>query len=249
MTIHYHGSPIWGNKGEIAKFVYRNGGAFISYLRRDQLKLALSVANSVAIDNGAFSAWRRGVDINWEDYYSTIEKYYDDIEFFVIPDVVEGGEEDNDNLIKSVPSGIVNKSVPVWHMHESFDRLYRLCSESDRVCIGSSGIYSHVRSKQWEQRMTNALKFIFVEKGLRTKLHGLRMLDGRVLGRYPLASADSTNIACNIPKTIKVMPEITKHYQSIGFSNDEIKLARAAILKNTIEKVIPPTIEEWVSKW
>lgn len=129
MTIHYHGSPIWGKKGDIARFVYTGGGAFISYLRMDQFNIAKSVAKSVALDNGAFSAWKRGVVINWMDFYSKVERVYDDLEFFVIPDVVEGTEKDNDDLIKNVPLSIINKAVPVWHMHESVGRLERLCNE------------------------------------------------------------------------------------------------------------------------
>ncbi len=69
-----------------------------------------------------------------------------------------------------------------------------------------------------------------------SKLHGLRMLDVRVLGMYPFASADSTNVAVNVPKTEKRFPEITD------------KLARTAVLRAAIEKVHPPSISAWVDR-
>lgn len=42
---------------------------------------------------------------------------------------------------------------------------------------------------------------IYINRNLKVKIHGLRMLDVRVLGMYPFASADSTNVAVNVPKT------------------------------------------------
>jgi hypothetical protein len=35
--------------------------------------------------------------------------------------------------------------APVWHLHESLDRLRRLCDYTNRVCFGSSGAYATFR--------------------------------------------------------------------------------------------------------
>ena len=235
--IHYHGTPIWGDRSEVLRIAVKDGGAFISYARPDQIKQCMAHADSIAIDNGAFSAWKRGLKIDWTDFYKWLMQYnfHEKMKFFVIPDVINGGEEDNDTLINCVPSMFRDKAVPVWHLHESIDRLIRLCDSSEKVCFGSSGQYAAIRTKLWHDRMTIAFSEMYIKRGYRTKVHGLRMLDGRVLGMYPLDTADSTNLACNVPKYLSKYPKLGSNLQH-----------RAAILRNAVESVVPPTIEEWI---
>lgn len=42
MTIHFHGSPIWGDEHAptdmLIKALYRDGGAFVSFARPEQMK-------------------------------------------------------------------------------------------------------------------------------------------------------------------------------------------------------------------
>lgn len=250
-TIHYHGTPIWGGAGAVHKIAVRNSGAFVSYIRRDQLDASLKYAENVAIDNGAFSAWKRKIKINWNDFYKSIDPYYEHpkLSFFVIPDVVDGNEKDNDDLINKLPSHLSKKAVPVWHLHESIDRLIHLCETWERVCFGSSGEYAIIRTKIWHIRMNQAFEAIYCKNNFKTNIHGLRMLDGRVLGNYPLSSADSTNLACNVPKFKVKYPELTQHVLTADYSkklsDKELKLLilkyRCAVLKGAIEKVTPPT--------
>lgn len=255
---HFHGLPIWGDKGDVCRIAVNGAGACVSYARPEQLALALGSAGEVAIDNAAFSAWKRGLVINWTDFYAWLLRWYhhERLRFFVIPDVVDGGEVDNDRLIRELPSVFRDKAVPVWHLHESLGRLVHLCEEWPRVCFGSSGQYATIRTTAWHQRMTEAFTEIYIKRQLRTKIHGLRMLDGRVLGNYPLDTADSTNLACNVPKFEVKYPELTKAIREAdyaqGLTLDELKRLilrrRCAILKGAIEQVKPPTIDEWINQ-
>ncbi|MCV5923401.1 hypothetical protein OFO11_15525 [Escherichia coli] len=135
-----------------------------------------------------------------------------------------------------VPDWLKSKAVPVWHTDESIERLLRLSGKFEWVAIGCCGPHRHIRSKWWEQRMDEVFTEIYINRDLKVKIHGLRMLDVRVLGMYPFASADSTNVAVNVPKTEKRFPEITD------------KLARTAVLRAAIEKVHPPSISAWVDR-
>lgn len=135
-----------------------------------------------------------------------------------------------------VPDWLKSKAVPVWHTDESIERLLRLSSKFEWVAIGCCGPHRHIRSKWWEQRMDEVFTELYINRNLKVKIHGLRMLDVRVLGMYPFASADSTNVAVNVPKTEKRFPEITD------------KLARTAVLRAAIEKVHPPSISAWVDR-
>lgn len=259
MITHFHGTPIWGDSGSVHRIAVAGAGAFVSYARPDQLAASIKHAVEVGIDNGAFSAWKRGLVIDWGQFYQWLINWYHHpkVKFFVIPDVVEGGEEDNDALIKQVPSMFKDKAVPVWHLHESIDRLVELCRNWPRVCFGSSGQFAVIRTRQWHARMTEAFEAIYCRHNLKTLIHGLRMLDGRVLGNYPLATADSTNLACNVPKFDKKYPELTRAIReadySKGLSEKEVKAlvlrGRCAIMKNTIESVLPPTPERWASSY
>jgi hypothetical protein len=94
--------------------------------------------------------------------------------------------------------GDLLRDVPVWHMHESYERLVRLCRTWPRVALGSSGEYADVGTPQWWQRMGGAMDAICDDDGRPPcKLHGLRMLNPTVFSQLPLASADSTNVAQN----------------------------------------------------
>ena len=200
--IHYHGTPITPMTASLA--VLNGGHAFVSFKYPEQLGLALDVCQSFAVDNGAFSSWKSGKPVtDWTDYYEWVGSInrIPSFDFAVIPDVIDGGESDNDLLIAEWPWRVSAPHVgaPVWHMHESLERLLSLALEFPRICIGSSGQFATVGDAKWWTRMAEAMNTICDKSGLPIcKLHGLRMLDPDVFKRLPFSSADSTNIAQNI---------------------------------------------------
>lgn len=200
--IHYHGLPIW--PATCAMQAINGGHAFISYHRPEQLAVALDCASTFALDNGAFSAWRSGAPVtDWKPYYEWIAelKLYPSFDFAVIPDVIDGDEQANDDLIAQWPWLHSNRHIgaPVWHLHESLERLNRLVLAWPRICLGSSAEFSQIGTARWWNRMIEAMNVICNKAGLPCcKVHGLRMLDPRVFTQFPFASADSTNIARNI---------------------------------------------------
>lgn len=180
------------------------GHAFLSHLYADQLAMVLEICQSFAVDNGAFSAWKTGKPItDWQPYYEFVAELhrYPQFDFAVIPDVIDGDEQANDELLAEWPwqARHAHVGAPVWHMHESLQRLERLALNWPRICIGSSGEFATVGDQRWWDRMAKAMDVVCDKHGRPvTKLHGLRMLDPEVFTRLPLASADSTNIARNI---------------------------------------------------
>lgn len=247
--IHYHGGPMWGNvdigpkKIWCGDVLYKNSCALVSYARPEQLKRIAPMCKSLVLDNGAFSTWRKnkkeGGDFDWiahwAGYYCWVLANYSKIDWFIIPDVIEGSEKENDDLINQLPSSLKEKGVPVWHSVESLDRLVKLCKKWPRVAIGLCGPHEKTMSKAAQLRLQEAFEKIYIQERLATKIHGLRMLDGRVLGKFPLDSGDSSFVAVNTPKTKLQMTEV------------QCKLARTSIYKNKIESVIPPSIDEWIS--
>lgn len=202
--IPYIGLPITPETAAYAAI--KAGHVFISAHYREQLDVALAVCQSMAVDNAAFSAWRSGEPItDWKPYYEWVSTLmlYPQFDFAVIPDVIDGDETANDELVAEWPwrDSAKHKSVgaPVWHMHESINRLVRLATEWPRICIGSSGEYATVGTAKWWSRMAEAMNAICDKNGIPLcKIHGLRMLNPDVFSRLPFSSADSTNIARNI---------------------------------------------------
>lgn len=197
--IPYVGLPITPETTAVA--AVSGGHAFVSARHPVQLPLAIAVAQSFAIDNGAFSAWKAGDPVkDWRSFYEFAGemKRIPHCDFAVIPDVIDGTEADNDALLDEWPLPQWF-GAPVWHMHESLERLFRLVSEWPRVCLGSSGAFSKVGTTEWWARMEMAMLVACDAQGRPlAKLHGLRMLDPKVCTLLPLTSADSTNIARNV---------------------------------------------------
>ena len=197
--IHYHGIPITPEAAASQILMRRH--AMVSFAHPEQIELVADACQSFALDNGAFSAWRSGVPITeWTAFYKWVTAWHQHpgCDWFLIPDVIDGNEAANDALVSS--SDWYPHGVPVWHLHESLDRIERLIAWGfRRIAIGSSGNFARIGTQGWWQRMAEAMTmFCDAEGRPRVKLHGLRMLDPRVFTCFPFASSDSTNVARNI---------------------------------------------------
>lgn len=207
--IHYHGGPI--TPLDVARTVWTRRHAFVSFHRPEQVAFAAEVCQSFAIDNGAFSHWKAGNgSIDAEVYAAFVRKWarHPAFDWCLAPDVIDGDEAANDEALdRWQAESMVDRhlSVPVWHLHESTERLVRLCRTFSRVALGSSGRFSMVGDVAWMQRMGEAMQAICDADGRpMCKLHGLRMLNPTVFSHYPFASADSTNAAQNHNRTRKL---------------------------------------------
>lgn len=184
--------------------MWRARHAFVSFAHPQQIALAAEVSQSFALDNGAFSFWRKGsgrVDVG--AYAAFVAKWerHPGFDFALIPDVIDGAEEENDMMfgLWRNAGGSFERGVPVWHLHESLERLARLCRSFPRVALGSSGEYKVVGNRAWWRRMADAMDAVCDSSGRPPcKLHGLRMLNPEVYTKLPLSSADSTNVAINV---------------------------------------------------
>jgi hypothetical protein len=193
-VIHYHGTPITPR----AKLLQLAGRCFcVSYASPRDVAICHSIGQSVMLDNGAFTFWRQGGSpASWEPYYAWAKPWLDYwTTWAVIPDVIDGDEKDNDDLIEEWPFG--HRGAPVWHLHEPLERLVRLSAAWPLVCLGSSGQFATPNAPAWQKRMADAMGAVTDSRGVpATRYH---MLRGLALGggRYPFFSADSTNIARN----------------------------------------------------
>jgi len=167
----------------------------VSHAAPHDVKRVHLIGQSVMLDNGAFSAWKRGYQPDWNKFYDWCDEWLNfPTTWAVIPDVVDGGSQLQDALVKEWPHG--QKGAPVWHMDEPLDRLLALTDKWQRVCVGSTDEYAVVLSDPWKRRMDQ----IWGEISQRhSRLPWLHMLRGMQLSgkHYPFASVDSTDVAQN----------------------------------------------------
>jgi hypothetical protein len=192
MTMHYHGTPIT----PITALYDLAGRNFcVSFARPDDVARCHQIGQSVMLDNGAFSKWKSGKDTDWNGFYAWADKWLAyPTTWAVIPDVIDGGSQLQDAMIREWPHG--ERGAPVWHMDEPLNRLLQLTDKWPKVCIGSTAEYAVVLSDSWKRRMDE----IFNEVARRhSRMPWLHMLRGmQTLGlRWPFASVDSTDIAQN----------------------------------------------------
>lgn len=224
--IHYHGTPLTPTDDMVKAFAARH--AMVSFENPQQIAIACEVCQSVVLDNGAFSAWTKDKVYDFDGFAEWAAKWisHPAVEWCVIPDKIDGSEADNDAFLRDwgMPAAL---SVPVYHMHESIDRLARLAADYPRVALGSSGDFAVVGNDKWWHRMADMLDAICDGEGRPlVKLHGLRMLDPGVFSKIPLASADLTNVARNVGIDSAWRQAYAPHSRSV----------RALILMERIER-------------
>lgn len=232
--IPYHGTPITPEHAAVE--ILRGRHAMVSFARPDQLSIVQSVCQSFCIDNGAFSTWKTGKEFDDAAYLDFVQSlnWHPSFDWCLIPDVIDGDELANDAKIEAWDMS-PECSVPVWHLHESLDRLSNLCCSFPRVALGSSAEFAVIGTSKWWARMFEAMLSCCDEAGRpKAKLHGLRMLDQKVFSVFPFSSADSTNIARNIG--------IDKRWN--GRYSPVSKAARGIVLAGRIES--QQSAEVWV---
>lgn len=193
--IHYHGTPVTP-KGALLEMSGRH--FCVSFAEPRDLEDCLRIGQSVMLDNGAFSAFTKGKPMDFDGYYTWVEDHLQHPHWAVVPDVIDGTVEQQRELIARWPFP-KELSAPVWHLALPIHWLLELAGSWPRICLGSSGHYWQVGSQAWCDRMDEVYEALTSRFKHLPWVHGMRML-GQADGRWPLASADSTNVARNFKR-------------------------------------------------
>lgn len=190
MTIHYHGTPIT----PAAQLARMSGEHFcVSFYRPDNADVCEAIGQSVLWDNGAFSAYTRGAEIDERALFEWLEPRLYHPHRAVILDRIGGDVTEQRAMLARWPFP-KELSWPVWHLDKPLDYISELADEYGALCLGSAGDYWEIGGAAWERRMEQVFEHL-TRRGRLPWLHGLRML-GQIKS-WPLASADSTNVAQN----------------------------------------------------
>lgn len=216
--IKYYGTPITSKESHIFREVMPTRNALVSFANPSDLYRAIELCEKIMLDNGAFTTWNKvkkgkikniDWDKHWKSFYKWVDFHIDNIDYFFIPDVIDGSEEENDELIKkffkkyrydcaSNKPKQIDKAIPIWHVNESNERLKRLCYEFDYIAFGSAGDYGNLGTEKWYKKMNEAMRIVCDEFGNpKVKIHMLRCLNPDIFLNFPFYSGDSTTLAQN----------------------------------------------------
>ncbi len=189
--IHYHGTPLTPRDQ-----LYKMAGKHfcVSFSSPQDADVCLQIGQSIMWDNGAFSVFTRGQRFDVNKYYNWLENKLGHPHWAVIPDVIDGTEQQQKELLFTWPFHL-SLGAPVWHMGMRLEYLEFLCDKYPRVCFGSSGEYWNVGSGSWCSRVDHAFNTI-IKNNYIPQIHMLRGL-AQAGKRWPFASADSVNVARN----------------------------------------------------
>lgn len=208
--IHYHGTPITPR----AKLLEMKGRHFcVSFADPRDIKDCLQIGQSVMLDNGAFTAFTKGKPMDKKGFAAWCDEHLAAPHWAVIPDVIGGAEEEQRQNLDDWQFPL-HLSAPVWHLHLSIDYLLELADRFPKVCFGSSGEYWQIGTRKWTQRMDEAFNALSQKMRYLPWIHGMRML-GQAGNRWPLASADSTNIARNHKDTIWTPEQMAERIDAV----------------------------------
>lgn len=191
--IHYHGTPLTP-RDELLKMAGKH--FCVSFADARDGDWCLANAQSVMWDNGRFSEFTQGKDVDDAKLYAWLESRLGHPHWAVVPDAIGGDVNDNLRLISEWPFR-KDMAAVVWHMDEPIAHLLKLIELGfAKICFGSAGAYWQVGSDRWSRRAEGAFNAIVSTFGAVPWVHMLRGLSlcGDI---YPFASGDSTNIARN----------------------------------------------------
>lgn len=192
MTVTYHGTPIT----PLSTLLKLRGRHFcVSHMRPDQIEWCDQNAQTLMLDNGAFSKWKSGKETNWPAYYAWCDRWLDrPTTWAVIPDEIMAGSQEQDALIREWPFG--SRGVPAYHLDEPLDRALRLLDEWPVVAFGANGEYASIPAEAFVARMDELWREIGKRHAKTPKVHMLRGM--QLLGwHWPFYSVDSTDVGQN----------------------------------------------------
>lgn len=215
--IRYHGGPC--TPIEAALELWSGRHALISFAYPQQIDFVAKHAFSFAMDNGAFTAWEAGTEVDWDEYARWVEEYqqHPSFDMCLIPDKIDGTEQENDELLHWWNSKVMSTpGVPVWHMHESVERLDRIIMSPAKcypvVAIGSSGEFTEIGTQRWWSRMSEAMERACDKDGRPLcRLWGLRQMNPTVFSHVPYSFVDSSTIA----RSVGVDKSVPKRYKHL----------------------------------
>lgn len=134
----------------------------------------------ILFDSGAFSMWRRGIQIDIKEYCQYL--LTNSINKYIVLDKVGDHAETMKN--QKIMEDIGMFPIPVYHLNSPIENLHEICEKYPYVCLGGTvGQPFKIRVDFFTKAFSH---FPF------HKFHGLGLTDARIFNSFPFYSIDST---------------------------------------------------------
>jgi hypothetical protein len=161
----------------------------------------------ILLDSGAFSAWNKKLEVDFQAYIDFALQYHDVVEGIVVLDSIPGSfgetrltpaqvrksaEKSWKNFQIMLEAGIDReKLIPVFHQNEEDEFLQMMIDEAPYFGLSPANDRSTVEKMKWLDR---CMRLATDEKGMpRNKWHGFAVTAVRLMLRYPWYSVDSAS--------------------------------------------------------
>lgn len=168
----------------------------VSFAEPRDADWCLKHAQLIMWDNGAYSIYTRtgGKDrLDTDAYYDWLENKMFHPHFAIVPDVIGGTEEENDQLSWNWPFNPKHSAI-VYHFGESKDRLRRIIDEWPRFAIGGSVGENNPGTDSWKREL-DSIWNVVEKSNAHPMVHMMRAHSEASMGGWPFYSADSASWA------------------------------------------------------
>jgi len=142
-------------------------------------------APNLFIDSGAYSAWRKQIVIDIDEYCDFLHKYQDKITIYAGLDVIGDSDMTMKHQRYMEDKGL--KPIPTFHHGSDFGLLREIVKEYPYIALGNM-----VPLSRDKPQLAEWLDQVFSIIGPGIKVHGFGMTNPGFILRYPFYSVDST---------------------------------------------------------
>ncbi len=191
----------YGGECVVPEFIFRNAKHFLQWTFG--ISVMMNRAVNLMLDSGAFSAWKKRLHIDLDDYIAFIKHNEGCFDTIVNVDVIPGwaGKRPSEDQVEaSAAKGWENlkelekagiDAMPVYHMGERRYWLERMIDEGcEYVGISPSNDRTTDQKREW---LDEVYHFLCGDRGYpEIKTHGFGVTATSLVHRYPWFSVDST---------------------------------------------------------
>lgn len=168
---------------------------FSFYVDRNSLEKYFNYPDKVFLDSGAFSAMRKDISLNIDEYCGYINKNHNQYSVIASLDIIGTSSECSDENLQNylymqqhLGSEAFSKVIPTFHFGENFKYLARLCEVTDNIALGGIAPIKTTSIRDGFLREC----FSIIPKTHKVHLFGVSTLD--LLDKYwdRVSSADSS---------------------------------------------------------
>lgn len=142
-------------------------------------------ADQFFLDSGAFSAWKSGTVIDFEEYCRFLQTHAEKVTTYAALDVIGDPEASMDTYLRMKGRGL--NPLPAYHEGEDISYLHEYAKMTDYIGLGGIAL----ADKKQRHKFLDKVFTLYPDPSV-VGFHGYGVTDPDLLRTYPWRTADST---------------------------------------------------------